>query len=216
MPLDIALGPSLALVIGIISLLYDRKSSESKWPFYVLLIALLLACINEIHAKSEDKIAAKNQREEAKAQKEWSDARITELSKTLTSFEKNTQRDLAQIIGLLPAKLAATVKEPIAAKSVQKDESGYAYYGIQNYDGSWSARYFKKAAGDPKESPRVGDTVVAVSNVNARAGYIEYGSGKGWVNKPVTGAIKPNDRLEVLEVNPIAGSFIWVKFKRIT
>jgi hypothetical protein len=209
MPLDIAAGPLLALVIGITSLFYEKQSSERKYFFYVLLVALFLTFVIETRTKSEDK-------QEAKDQKKWSDARITELSEALSSFEKNTQRSLDQIIGLLPAKLAATVKEPITAKSVQKDESGFAYYGIQNFDGTWSARYFKKAAGDPNESPHVGDTVVAVSNVNARAGYIEYGSGKGWVNKPVTGAIKPNDRLKVLEVNPIAGSFIWIKFKRVS
>jgi len=56
----------------------------------------------------------------------------------------------------------------------------------------------------------VGDTIVASGSVSARAGYIKQ-VGSDWINKPSVGAVKPGQRLRVLEVNPILGAYIWVK-----
>lgn len=209
---DIALGPFFALVIGVISLFYDKEHSKRKWPFYVLLALLATACGLEIRSKTNDK-------QEAEGQKEWSQSRITELSQALGNFKEESHKYFDLIVSRLPEKLQEATqqaaREPIAPIKVQREETGYAYYGIQNFDGSWSARYFRKAYGDATGRPNQGDIVVATSNVNARAGYIEYSEEQGWLNKPVTGAIRPGDRLEVLDVNPILGSYMWIKFKRV-
>ena len=94
-------------------------------------------------------------------------------------------------------------------------EIGYAYYGIQQNDGNWSERYFNNESGKKDERPEAGETVIAIGNVNIRAGYIEFKLLRGWQNRENIGLIKANDRILVEEVKNIAGNYVWIKFRRI-
>jgi hypothetical protein len=93
---------------------------------------------------------------------------------------------------------------------------GWAYYGLVE-NGRWTTRYFKKASGKPNASPQVGDVVIATGDVHAREGYKEWIGGK-WVDKDIIGVIKPNVRLQVLNVYvvpDVQDTYIWIKFARV-
>jgi hypothetical protein len=109
----------------------------------------------------------------------------------------------------LPVKLGRPSVVP------SRESLGFAYYGLRSGDRTWSERYFKKDSGVPEDIPRVGDRISSISSVNIRAGYITYDPKNGWINQPSKGVIRSNQRFEVLEVNPIAGNFIWVKLKKV-
>src|SRR5262245_38259067 len=114
-----------------------------------------------------------------------------------------------------PKAIELPVQPPKPQVVPFREVMGFAYYGLGNGDGTWSVRYFKKDSGVPGDIPRVGDKISSVSPVNIREGYITYDPEKGWINQPSKGIIRPKQRFEVLEVNPIAGNYIWIKLKRV-
>ena len=88
----------------------------------------------------------------------------------------------------------------------------YAFYGIAS-GGSWSERYFNNI--EPgmamADKPRPGDLVQAAGNVNARAGYIRYSLGRGWINEQVLSVIKKQEIFTVLEAKQVISNFYWIK-----
>ena len=88
----------------------------------------------------------------------------------------------------------------------------YAFYGIAS-GGSWSERYFNNI--EPgmalTDRPKPGDQVQATGDVNARAGYIRYSLGRGWINEKVLSVIKTRDIFTVLEVKEVISNFYWIK-----
>ena len=88
----------------------------------------------------------------------------------------------------------------------------YAFYGITS-GGSWSERYFNNI--EPgmamADRPRPGDRVQATGDVNARAGYIRYSLGRGWINEKVLSVIKKQEIFTILEVKEVISNFYWIK-----
>ncbi len=108
-----------------------------------------------------------------------------------------------------------TEKYSIPSSNWISEEIGFAYYGIQNNDGSWMTRYFENETRMKTERPEVGDFIRAIGDVNIREGYIEHEILRGWVNKETIGLITLNDRLLVREVKLVAGNYVWIKFTMI-
>lgn len=142
-----------------------------------------------------------------------------ELSALIEKAEARIDERLRDFAGQLSEALdkpevAKITKE--SAPPVEAELVAFAYYGIYSGNDQWDERFFKRESGSPAALPQEGDTVVATANVNARAGYIEWKLASGWTNKSIVGSIKPGDRLRILEMRKIVGSFIWVKFNRIS
>lgn len=131
-----------------------------------------------------------------------------------TMQELNRRKD-----ELLTFKLEADAKVSIKDQPkpgqppVGQIKEGFAYYGILNENGSWEARYFSNDSREKKTVPQVGDSITSISAINLRAGYIEYDTVKGWINKPPIGVIRPSQHFKVLEVNRIADDYVWVKLQ---
>jgi hypothetical protein len=89
----------------------------------------------------------------------------------------------------------------------------YAYYGM-SYNGGWSKLHFKNVTVGKNEDapPEEGDTVIAINNVNAREGIIEFVPKIGWTNKPIVGFISKGDKLKILNRKNVSGAFVWVQF----
>jgi hypothetical protein len=215
--------PILAFITGMISLFMKIENENNRFRKKIfvtsLSAAMVVMCIFEINNKINDANKAEQKsndeyssRIKAEQNADFLRERIKELNQILLSFKAEVFQKFTE----LTIKSKETVKTEIIAKNIiKKEEFGYAYYGLKNEDESWDSRYFKKTDGKEAAFPQIGDVVVATMNVNARAGYIDYVEGKGWINKKTVGAIKPGDKLNVVEINRILGSFIWIKFKRI-
>ena len=209
-----AIGPLIALIVGLISLFYDKSKSGVRWPLWVLLAALFATCAVELVNKRSEQQAADEDRRRSEEARKRSDETISNMALALANFESKTIGRFEQVLARLPEKLAEAKAEPIVTADVARQAEGYAYYGVRTANGTWSERYFDRVDGNATSLPEQGDTVTARSPVNARAGYIEFSAETGWTNKRVIGAIRPGDRLNVVEVNPILGSYIWIKFRR--
>ena len=99
-------------------------------------------------------------------------------------------------------------------RTVRSGMMAWAYVGIHTSH-NWIVRYFSIEGQPETDRPKPGDTLTARGQVNVRAGPIEYLPDTGWTNKRITGLIRKDDKLKVLEVKDIANGFIWVKFRRL-
>jgi hypothetical protein len=98
------------------------------------------------------------------------------------------------------------------AAPAKPEKFAYAFYGVAA-KGSWSERYFNNLAPGMAigDKPRPGDRVEATGSVNARAGYIRYSLGKGWVNEKVLSVIEQQEIFTVVEVKQVVPNFYWIK-----
>jgi len=145
------------------------------------------------------------------------------LDRELSALIQNAEARIDERLRDFAGQLSEALDRPEVAK-ITKERAppskaqlvAFAYYGIYSGNDQWDERFFKRETGNPAALPQQGDAVVATASVNARTGYIEWKLASGWTNKPIVGSIKPGDRLRVLETRKIAGSFIWVKFDRMS
>jgi hypothetical protein len=223
--LAVSVIPVLALTIALVNLLYDKGNPNRKWllPFGIC-TAMGLGGV-QVLQNYKERIKVQTQRIEAEkndARAQKTEALLVETTSVLKNFVgKQKQSPIAspqkqkqspeQLTNLI-VKQNEAANQPAATDAIPN--KGWAYYGLEDGDGGWTRRYFKKASGNSVASPQVGDVVIAIGRVNAREGHIEY-SGNDWVNKRSIGVIMPNDRLRVVNVYPIEDSFIWIKFERV-
>lgn len=151
----------------------------------------------------------------------YSLAATNALDRELSALIKKAEARIDQRLSEFAAELSKTLDKPEVAgiareatRPVEAQLEAFAYYGIYLGNEKWDERSFKREMDKQATLPKEGDIIVATANVNARAGYIEFKLGSGWINKPIVGIIKAGDRLRVLQVRKVAGSYIWVKFKR--
>jgi hypothetical protein len=143
------------------------------------------------------------------------------IDKALAELLQETQDQTSEHIKIFATRVGTALKDPSIASSVHETARegalhAWAYYGIRS-DKGWQTSYFKNETRNEAELPQTGDIVVAKSPVNARGGIIEFDPNAGWVNKPALGAIKKDNRLKVLRVEPVKDNsdFIWIEFERI-
>lgn len=201
---EIVIGPLLALLIGILSLFYDKSKSQRKWLLFVLLLALCLTCGVEVYSKYSNRIATNRENDRNKKT-------IIELSLALRNFREDTNNSFQNIAGLI-SKQKEMQNEKVSVKPIINGTDGWAYYGLY-IDGKWAVRDFNNTSDQLHSLPKVNDVVYPIKAVNARQGYTESGS-KGWIYKPVIGVIKPEDRLLVLSIRHVF-DYIWIQFKII-
>jgi hypothetical protein len=235
--LEVALTPSVALIVALVNLFYKKDNSRRKSFIYVLFFAAFVTFGVQVRQNRNERREAEVKR--AEEQSKRVDAETKEANtqqkfddlKTLVVnlWEKHerqiqpqsptaqpAQRQIPSsndISNLLLTQNKAATDPPVSAAV---PPTGWAYYGLQSLDGGWTRRYFNKASGNSDETPQVGDVVVAITHVNARSGHIVEESDGEWVNQPSIGVIKPNDRLRVVDVYPVLDSFIWIKFEKET
>lgn len=205
--------PVITLIIGLLSLFSKTESDRNKNIFVILLfISLILSCSVSIYFNVD-----KEKRNQVEYQNKVKD---NEGLKSDIGFLKGIVKNLSDSVGKnfnrvfdLFHTQALANQEKTSNTIVNKKDTGYAYYGI-NYDNIWTERYFDNLTSEKLSMPKIGDVVTSISNINARAGYIELVN-TNWVNKKVIGAIKPSEKFEVLEVKSILGSFMWIKFRKI-
>jgi hypothetical protein len=197
------LVPLLALIIALVNLAYDKGNSKRKWLAPVLIMALFAAFLVQVRQ-------SRTQREERNALLVILQNALEKQEQSPTAGPQKQKQSPGHITTLI-AKQKEAANQTAATRGIPNQ--GWAYYGLQDRDG-WTERYFRKESGKSDALPRVGDIVIAIGHVNAREGYIEY-SGSDWVNKPLIGVIKPDDRLRVVDVYAVLDSYIWFKFVRV-
>lgn len=233
--LEIVLAPLIALIVALVNLFY-KDNSRRKWLLYVLFGAAFATFWFQIHQNRKERkeaevnrAAEQSKRVDAENREANTQLLLIDLKTIVRNVLEKLEKQQSQLSTASPSAAQITSSKDISNLLVTQSQAandppasvalppeGWAYYGLQDLNGGWTRRYFKKASGNPNETPQVGDIVVAITHVNARSGHIVEESDGEWVNQPSIGVIKPNDRLRVVDVYPVLDSYIWIKFEKET
>jgi hypothetical protein len=92
--------------------------------------------------------------------------------------------------------------------------SGWAFFGVQENDGSWSERYFDISGGGTR-APRTGDEVTVTGDVWVRVSPIDSTS-TGFEKPPARGVAKKDMRFRVRAVNQVDPGYYFIEIEPLS